>query len=79
MTYRIKEDKKEELKGGMTIRAMAKIIGINNTYLTNILNGFYPCKKNIAFALINLKERVWIGSRECEEFLDYYFVKEEEE
>lgn len=76
-TYRIKEDKKEELKGGMTITFMAKTIGLTNAYLTSILNGTYNCRKNIALDLINLKERVWIGSKECDEFLDYYFTREE--
>ena len=76
--YRIKENKYEELKGGMTLKYIADTLGISNAYIIGAFNGKHAIKKPIAASLVSFKERVYIGSKECEDFLDYYFTREEE-
>ena len=77
ISYRIKDGKEKELKGGMTIKSLSEIIGVTNPYLIGTFNRKNSVKKAVAASLVSFRERVWIGSRECENFLDYYFTREE--
>lgn len=77
ISYKLKNDKYEELKGGMTLKYIADTLGITSAYIIGAFNRRYTIKKPVAVSLISLKERVYVGSKECEEFLEYYFTREE--
>lgn len=76
--YRLKPNRRKELQNGMTLTYIADTLGITSTYVIGAFNGKYPLKKPVAASIISLKERVYVGSKDCEEFLDYYFTREED-
>lgn len=76
--YNLKPNRRKELQNGMTLKYIADTLGITSTYLIGAFNGKYPLKKPVAASIISLKERVYVGSKECEDFLEYYFTREEE-
>lgn len=77
--YSLKPSKRKELQNGMTLKYIADTLGITSTYVIGAFNGRFALKKPVAASIISLKERVYVGSKECEKFLDYYFTREEEE
>lgn len=76
--YNLKPNRRKELQNGMTLKYIADTLGITSTYVIGAFNGKYPLKKPVAASIISLKERVYVGSKECEDFLEYYFTREEE-
>lgn len=76
--YRLKPSKRRELQNGMTLTYIADTLGITSPYIIGAFNGKYALKKPVAASIISLKERVYVGSKDCEEFLDYYFTREED-
>lgn len=72
--FKIREDKIKELKGGRNLRAIGKIIGITEQYLSMIFNG-KACSEIIAWNLVVLKENILITDKGKEELLNYYFEK----
>ena len=75
--YNLKPNRRKELQNGMTLKYIADTLGITSTYVIGAFNGKYPLKKPVAASIISLKERVYVGSKECEDFLEYYFTREE--
>lgn len=61
----------------MTLKFIADTLGVTSTYVIGAFNGKYPLKKPMAASIVSLKERVYVGSKDCEKFLDYYFTREE--
>lgn len=77
--YKIKEEKKEELKSGRTYTYLSAKTGLTDRYLKAVFSGG-KCRRITAIALISVRHEIPITSSEMNYYLEYYFnAKEEEE
>lgn len=75
--YKLRLEKKEELKSGRTFTYMAKETGLTDRYIKAVFAGG-ACRKITALVLISLRHEISITAPEMEEYLQYYFKTKEE-
>lgn len=76
--YKIKEEKIKEIKDGRTLTILAEILGIHISYLSMIFCRKRACSGLIAKGLISIKKNISMNDDRMEEYLEYYFTREEE-
>lgn len=76
--YKLKEEKKEELKSGRTYTYISTKTGLTDRYLKAVFSG-EKCRKITAIALISVRHEIPITSSEMNDYLRYYFNTNEEE
>lgn len=72
--YYLRLEKAKELQDARKFTSIADILGLTPRYLSLIFKG-EKCKKILALALINIKEKTPMNSIEIEERLNYYFYQ----
>ena len=76
--YKIREEKIKEIKDGRTLTILAEILDINISYLSLIFTRKRACSGLIAKGLISIKKNTSMNDDRMEEYLEYYFTREEE-
>ena len=75
--YKLKLDKKEELKSGRTFTYLAEKTGLTDRYIKAVFAGDY-CRKITALVLIGVRHDIAITDPEMQKYLDYYFETKED-
>lgn len=73
--YRIKEEKKEEIKEYRTNSYVEKT-GLTQPYVSGILNGTQKCSEIIAKAILSIKFNISFYDIRLNELLEEYFKEE---
>lgn len=73
--YRLKEEKKEEMKNYRTNLYVEKI-GIAQPYLSSIINGTQSCSEIIAKAMLSVRYNISFYDIRLNELLKEYFKEE---
>lgn len=76
--YKIKEERIKEIKDGRTSTILSEILEIHMSYLSMIFTRKRACSGLIAKGLISIKKNISINDDRMEEYLEYYFTREEE-
>lgn len=75
--YKIKREKVDELLGISNKTKLADKLGITSNYLYGVCTNRINCKKPIVLSLISLIKGIPVNDYKIEEYIDYYFTREE--
>ncbi len=75
--YKLRLDKKDELKSGRTFTYLAEKTGLTDRYIKAVFAGAI-CRKITALILIAVRHEILVTSPEMEKYLKYYFKTKEE-
>lgn len=75
--YKLKLEKKDELKSGRTFTYLSEKTGLTDRYIKSVFAGD-RCRKITAMILIAIRHEILVTSPEMEKYLDYYFETKEE-